>query len=196
MTEMPSSSPGSGQAIGGLVPDLNLPAIEPGVPRSLSDGLSGRRGGVVVFWSSVCTHCVRYDGYFNQFETAHPDLAFYVVATRQSETADDIRRAAADRRLRFPLYHSVDGRAAEAYLAQQTPRVYLVDAGRTLLYRGAVDNFKYPEDPEYQAYLEPAIASFLAGRPIERPETPSFGCAVASVYYLLPKMIQRSPTHG
>ena len=192
---MQPSTPAGGQAIGDIVPDLDLPAVDSGTPRSLDACLAGHRGGVVLFWSSVCTHCVRYDDYFNQFESSHPELAFYVVATRYTETVDDIRKAVADRRLRFPLYHSPDGAAAGAYLAQQTPRVYLVDARRTLLYRGAVDNFKYAEDPEYQPYLEPAIASFLAGRPIERRETASFGCAVSSVYYLLPKMIQRSPAH-
>ena len=56
-----------------------------------------------------------------------------------------------------------------------------------LLYRGAIDNYKYPSDPEHQPYLEPAIEDLLAGRPIGRPETASFGCPVESVYYDLPK---------
>lgn len=186
--------PAGGQAIGGVVPDLSLPHIDTGVERSLDACLSGRRGGVVLFWSSVCTHCVRYDAYFNQFEASHPELALYAVATRHTETVGEIRKATADRGLRLPLYHSPDGAAASLYLAQQTPRVYLVDAGRRLLYRGAVDNFKYSDDPEYQPYLERAIGSFLAGQTIERPETSSFGCAVRSVYYVLPKMIERSPS--
>jgi hypothetical protein len=182
------------QAIGDVLESLALPAVDRAMATaapSLDAALTGRRGAIVVFWSSVCTHCIRYDAYFNQFEVSHPELAFYGVATRFSETLDEVRRAIADRRLRFPLYHSPDGAAAVAYLAQQTPRVYLLDARRTLMYRGAVDNFKYPEDPEYQPYLEQAIASFLGGEAIERPETGSFGCAVRSVYYSLPRMIER-----
>jgi len=163
---------------------------------SLDAALRGRRGGVVVFWSGVCTHCVRYDPYFNQFETAHPELALYVVATRFTESGDDVRAAIADRGLRFHLYNGADGAAATAYFAQQTPRVYLIDPQRTLMYRGAVDNFKYEGDPEFQPYLERAIRSFLNGEPIERPETGSFGCAVKSVYYQLPKMIERAPNRG
>ncbi|HEY2150893.1 MAG TPA: redoxin family protein [Vicinamibacterales bacterium] len=182
------------QAIGDILENLMLPAVDPAkgnCASSLEAALAGRRGAIVVFWSSACTHCVRYDGYFNQFEAAHPELAFYGVATRFSETLDDVRKAAADRGLRFPLYHSPDGAAAATYLAQQTPRVYLLDAKRVLVYRGALDNFKYPEDPEYQPYLERAIASFLRGEPVERQETGSFGCAVRSVYYSLPLMIER-----
>jgi hypothetical protein len=184
------------QSIGGIVPDLALAAIDSGAVRSLDASLAGRRGGLVAFWSSVCTHCVRYDPYFNGFAAAHPDLALYVIATRFTETAADVRAAVADRGLHFTLYNGADGAAAEAYLAQQTPRVYLVDDRRVLRYRGAIDNFKYPDDPEYQPYLERAIASFLAGEPIDRPETGSFGCAVRSVYYQIPKMIERSPSRG
>lgn len=192
---MQPSSSGPTQLLGDVVSGLTLPTIDAGAPCSLDACLSGRRGAVVVFWSSVCSHCVRYDGYLNGFASAHPELALYVVATRRGETAGEILKTVADRRLRFQLYHSADAAAASAYLAQQTPRVYLVDERRRLLYRGAIDNFKYPGDPEYQAYLEPAIASFLAGKPIERPETSSFGCAVESVYYVLPRMIKRSASH-
>ncbi len=42
---------------------------------------------------------------------------------------------------------------------EQTPRVFLIDGERSLLYRGAIDNFKYPGDPEYLSYLEPAIVA-------------------------------------
>ena len=62
-----------------------------------------------------------------------------------------------------------------------------MDAGRVLLYRGAIDNFKYPGDPEYVGHLETAISEFLAGQPVKRTETSSFGCAIQSVYYTLPK---------
>jgi len=58
-----------------------------------------------------------------------------------------------------------------------------------LRYRGAIDNFKYPQDPEYVAYLDPAIRQFLDGKPISRTETASFGCAIQSVYYNLPKAL-------
>jgi hypothetical protein len=64
-----------------------------------------------------------------------------------------------------------------------------MDSNRTLLYRGAIDNYKFPEDPEFVAFLDPAIDQFRAGEPISRPETASFGCAIQSVYYTLPKAL-------
>lgn len=174
------------QEIGGVVPDLTLPLLSGGV-RSIQSFLEGRQGGIVLFWSAVCSHCIRYDTYLNQFKSRHPEIGLVAVAARQGETLDEQRKNVAERGLNFPILHSADGAAAALYFAQQTPRAYLLDRSRRLLYRGAIDNFKYPHDPEYRAYVEPAIEAMLAGRPIERPETASFGCAIQSVYYVIPK---------
>jgi peroxiredoxin len=146
---------------------------------------------VVVFWSETCSHCNRYDTYLNEFTAKHPELGLVAIASRQGETVEKIRTTVSDRKLRFPILHDADGSIARQWYTQQTPRVFLLDSERHLLYRGAIDNFKYAADPEYQAYLEPAIEAYLAGRPIERSETASFGCAIQSVYYLLPKNLGR-----
>ena len=174
------------QEIGGLVPEVSLPLIGGGTG-SLKSSLQGKKGIVVVFWSETCSHCLRYDSYLNQFAEKHRELGLMVIASRQSETEDQIRATVSLRNLRFPILYDAHGSVARQWFTQQTPRVFLIDSEQRLLYRGAIDNFKYAGDPEYQAYLEPEITSFLAGRPIERSESASFGCAIQSVYYLLPK---------
>ncbi len=174
------------QMTGEPLPDFDLPTIDGGA-QSLVGGLVGRRGAVVVFWSGICSHCQRYDAYLNGFAARYDDLVLLAVASRQDESAEDVRRAVAERHLGFQILHDADRRVARAWLVEQTPRVFLLDGSRRLLYRGAIDNFKYPNDPEHEPYLEPAIGSFLAGRSIVRTETPSFGCAIESVYYQIPK---------
>ncbi len=176
----------SNQSLGDPVTDFTLPALA-GSTTCLADALVAKRGAVVVFWSGVCSHCRRYDEYLNGFGERFDDLALVVVAARRTETAGGLRRVIAERKLGFAIVHDADCRVAHRWLVEQTPRVFLVDGDLRLLYRGAIDNFKYPGDPDYLSYLEPAIEDFLAGRPIERPETASFGCAVESVYYGLPK---------
>lgn len=169
-----------------MVDDFTLPALSGG-QRSLSSYLAEKKGAVVVFWSSVCSHCVRYDGYLSGFEAQHPELALVVVASRQGETMEQIRKTGAERKLSFPILHDGSSAVAREWFTEQTPRVFLLDADRRLLYRGAIDNFKFASDATYLAYLEPAIAEFLAGKPIRQTETASFGCAIQSVYYILPR---------
>jgi len=176
------------QEIGGIVPEVSLPSVD-GETRNLDSFLEGKKGAVVIFWSETCTHCFRYDAYLNGLIEKHPELGLVAIACRQGETRAAIRRAVCERNLQFSILHDSDCAVAQQWFAQQTPRAFLIDPARRLLYRGAIDNFKYPGDPDYQPYLDPAIESFLAGKPIERAETPSFGCAVQSVYYLLPKLL-------
>ncbi len=179
----------SSQQVGGPASEFSLPLLDGPGEGSLDRYLNGKRGVLMVFWSGICTHCVRYDRYFNSFTELHPELGFAGIASRYGETIEQMQSAVRQRGLRFPILLDRSGAVAREWRSQQTPRCYLIDAGKTLLYRGAVDNFKLPEDDEYLAYLEPAIASFLAGEPIARPETASFGCAIETVYYRLPNQL-------
>jgi hypothetical protein len=140
-----------------------------------------------MFWSSVCSHCRRYDTYLNRLPERYPGLGLLAVASRQNENAEVLGAAMAERGLCFPMVHDAQHTVADAWLVHQTPRVFLLDAERRLIYRGAIDNFKYPEDPDYAGYLDAAIEALLVGKAPLRADTPSFGCPVKSVYYTLPK---------
>ena len=178
----------SKQEIGRPVDDFFLKAIG-GENTGLQVFLEGKKAAVVVFWSGVCSHCARYDEYLNSFTQRHPEIGMVAVASRQGESLEQIHATIAERKLRFPILQDPDARIAGQWFVQQTPRVFLIDSSRVLLYRGAIDNYKYSEDQEYTAYLEPALDQFLAGVPITRTETASFGCAIRSVYYILPRAL-------
>ena len=184
---MPQTIPSVPQEVGAPVVDFALTSIH-GRIVNLKTSLRGAKGAVVVFWSSVCSHCMRYDSYLNAFSQKHPELQLLIIASRQGETPDQVRLSAAERKLRFIILHD-DGSVARSWFVQQTPRVFLVDANCVLRYRGAIDNYKYPGDVDYAPYLEPAIEQFLSDRPLSRTETASFGCAIRSIYYNFPKAL-------
>ena len=171
------------------MPGFVLPLLEGGGERSLADLLRDRRGALLVFWSASCAHCVRYDDFFNSFIERHPVMGFAAIASRVNETGGQMTEAVRQRKLSFPILRDEGARIARLWFSQQTPRCYLLDGSGRLLYRGAIDNFKVPGDPERLEYLEPAIAQFLSGEPIARADTPSFGCAIETVYYQLPKQL-------
>lgn len=158
---------------------------------SLAAALAGSRAALVVFWSGVCSHCQRYDDYLGGFADHHPEIALLVVACREDESPADVRRTAAERELRFSILLDPDRDLAHRWQVHQTPRVFLVSPEMQVVYRGAIDNFTYPEDPGHAPYLETAIAEHLAGRPVSRAESPSFGCPIESVYYRIPKPFSR-----
>jgi peroxiredoxin len=182
---------GNEQKFGERLSDFSLRSLS-GPIITLSSKLEGKSGAVVVMWSSTCSHCIRYDKYFNSFEERYPDLSLIVVSARHGETLDSVKKAADQRKLKFCIVHDPDSSVARQWFTHQTPRAFLMDANRVLLYRGAIDNYKFAEDPEYVAHLEPAIDQFLSGSAITRQETSSYGCAIQSVYYTLPKAFSKS----
>src|SRR5262245_34251487 len=123
------------QPIGGAVPDFTLSQLG-GQSRTLQSFMEGKRGAVVLFWSGVCSHCIRYDGYLNEFSHRHPEIALVGVASRHGETASQLQTTMAQRKLQFSILHDPKGSVAQQYFAEQTPRAYLIDPSRTLLYRG------------------------------------------------------------
>jgi peroxiredoxin len=181
-------NPSEQQKFGEPLPDFSLRTLN-GEFTGIGSVTSGKKGAVIVVWSSTCSHCIRYDKYFNSFEESHPDLGLLIVSSRHGEELDSVKRAASQRGLKFPIVHDPAGHVAGQWFTRQTPRAFLLDRDGALLYRGAVDNYKYSDDPEYVAYLEPAVAQFLRGQPIEKTETASYGCAIQSVYYTLPKAL-------
>lgn len=181
-------NPNDKQQFGEPIENFSLTGTA-GETSSLDGALAGKKGGVVFFWSGICSHCVRYDLYLNTFADRHPDLGFLVVASRHGESLDAIKKAIKERNLKFPILLDTGGKIAAELAALQTPRAYLIDADRNLYYRGAIDNYKYSDDPEYLAYLDPAISEFLEGASVTRQETASFGCAIQSIYYILPKAL-------
>ncbi|MFT4638065.1 MAG: peroxiredoxin [Verrucomicrobiales bacterium] len=171
------------QPIGGNVSDFELLPVSGSAPQGLTSILANKKGAVIVFWSAVCSHCRRYDDYLQKFSMRYPDLGLGVIGAREKENAEVLTKAIADRSLRFPILHDINLKVAHAWLVCQTPRAFLINADQHLLYRGAIDNFKYPMDPEYAPYLDHALEDFLSGQAVRRSETPGFGCPTESVYY-------------
>lgn len=74
-----------------------------------------------------------------------------------------------------------NGSIAKAYGARTTPHMYLIDPSGKLVYAGAIDS-KPSSDaadiPGSTNYLTQAIDEATSGKPISRPATKPYGCAV------------------
>ncbi|MEM6456418.1 MAG: hypothetical protein AAF772_15105 [Acidobacteriota bacterium] len=147
---------------------------------------TGARALAVVFWSAHCAHCQRYDAWLAARRRDEPDLALLLIAAREGETDAVVGGAGRRRAIDASLGRDDDGRVARAWGVAQTPKAFLLDARGRAVYRGAIDNFTYADDPDHRPYLLDALADLRAGRRVARPETAAFGCAVRSVYYAQP----------
>jgi len=108
-------------------------------------------------------------------------------------TVEDITAQVSDW-IDVPYPPSEDKTLAVALQAATTTEVFLLDATRTVIYRGAIDD-QYGSITAWMRpstrYLRDAIAAFLAG---ERPEAPGRGCAgVRTRFRPTPRRSLKSP---
>ena len=179
------SSPAAGQIIGDFaLPNLNrVGQTEPsGSPEfRLSD--CDARVVAIVFIGVDCPLARLYAPRLNELARLYAARNVCVLAI-DSNTSDTPRRMAefaAETHLAFPLLADPQHRAAEVLGATRSPEAFVLDAGRTIRYRGRIDDQFVPganrREPTRRDLIE-AIEEILAGRPVSVPMTAAKGCLI------------------
>jgi peroxiredoxin len=144
--------------------------------------LSGYAGSIAVldFWSARCPWSQHYDGWLAEQAPrwAGQGIHLLAVAANVDEDPALIAAAAAERRLTFPILLDAGCRAVDAYGAETTPHIFVIDRAGRLAYRGAIDDRSFRQRTATRNYLRDALVALLAGRQPEPAETPPYGCAL------------------
>ena len=77
----------------------------------------------------------------------------------------------------IPYAYDASQDVARALGSERTPEVFVLDAEQRLAYHGAPDA-DHQDPAQGAAYLRAALDAVLAGREVERAETPPRGCSV------------------
>jgi peroxiredoxin len=73
------------------------------------------------------------------------------------------------------------GRIGHLYAAKTTPDMFVIDKDGTLVYEGAIDDKPSADKGDIAGahnYVQAALDSVEAGKPVETPVTVSYGCSV------------------
>ena len=168
--------------VGRRLPDLTLLELD-GREASLSARLEGARGLVFAFFGATCPISGKLGPELARLET-HAEaegLRLILVCPVPAESAADIRAFTTAHGLQAPVVHDRDGVIAAALAATTTTECFLVDAARTLVYRGAVNDqygLGYAKEQASRHYLREAIAALLGGHAPEVAATTAPGCAL------------------
>ncbi len=168
--------------VGRLIPDLAFVDLQ-GNAGKLSD-LRSSKLLVICLTSTDCPIARKYSPRLVEIEKRYRDrgVTFLMVNAQEHETAEDMRKAVDTFGFVARYVPDRKGRIAAALRATSTTEVFVLDAARTLLYRGAVDDqyglgFTLPE--ARRTLLADALDAALA---IESPEvraTTAPGCELA-----------------
>ena len=172
-----------------MVPDLALIDIE-GQTRKLSD-LKQHRVVVIALTSTSCPLSKKFGPTLARLEQDYQlkNVAFVYVNPAQREVSDDLREAIKKSRFAGPYILDSDGAVGSALGATQSTDAFVLDAQRTVVYRGAVDDqygIGYALDAPRRQYLVEAIEAALRGARPEIQATEAPGCPL-DVHQAIPE---------
>ncbi len=178
---------GAALGVGRLVPDLEVVPLGGAAggaaapSRRLSNLLEGRSLLVIVMTSVTCPLSKKYAPRLASLEDEWRErgVGFVYVNTVEAESEPDMRRQARERGWEGPYAADRDRALSGGLGARTTTEVFVIDASRTLLYRGAVDDqfgvgTSLPEAG--RNFLRDAIESALAGQKVRVRATWPPGC--------------------
>ncbi len=98
--------------------------------------------------------------------------------TDLGDSFEECKIRAKDRMFNFPyLYDGDKQEIARLYGPHATPHFFIFDKERKLRYEGSVDDSEKPEGVR-ESFVRNALDALLAGQPVSRETTPSFGCSI------------------
>ena len=174
--ETPKPQPPAHAGVGRLAPDLTAKAVD-GSAFRLSAALKDRKAAVIAVTSTTCPLSKKYLPTLAKLEAefAAKGVAFVVLDPIRTDTPADLKAAAEKAGLKAPLIHDADGSLCKAFGAASTTDLFVLDAKRTVIYRGAVDDqygLGYSTDAAKHTYAKDALTAVLAGRePLVRATT-------------------------
>ena len=105
---------------------------------------------------------------------------FIGINSSADESLDELRAYAQTNHLNFTILKDEGNVVADAYAAERTPKVYVVDAEGVLRYRGRIDNSQNIRLAK-QHDLRAALEELLSGKPVTVADTQAMGCIIKRV---------------
>jgi peroxiredoxin len=153
-----------------------------GAERSLGE-FSDAKLLVVAFLGAECPLANLYGSRLGQLQEEYKDksVQFIGVNSNRQDSVADLKVYAERQKIDFPLLKDPANKVADAFGAERTPEVFVLDAARTIRYAGAIDDqygVGVQRRKASQRYLAEAIDNLLADKPVATPTTASVGCQI------------------
>ncbi len=161
--------------VGRLVPDVAFTDLA-GKAGKLSDFKKSELL-VVAFSNTVCPVCKKYAPSLRRIEKEYGAKGVSFLFVNPTKTDDPREHGFAGR-----YVHDKEGTLTAALGATSTAEVFVLDAARTLRYRGAIDDqygLGYSRNAPRFSYLSAALTDLLAGKTPVVQATTAPGCELA-----------------
>ena len=146
---------------------------------------------VVAFLGTECPLAKLYGPRLVEMQKEYADkgVAFVGVDSNRQDLGTEVAYYAREHKIEFPLLKDAGNTIADAFGAQRTPEVFVLDADRVVRYCGRVDDqygffdkgIAYRRDEPKRRDLAEALDELLAGKAVSQSLTPVQGCLIGRV---------------
>jgi peroxiredoxin len=167
--------------IGDSVQNFTLNSTD-GKEYSLQKMLKENKLVVMMF---ISVQCPVSNGYNERMvklndEYSKKGVAFLGINSNVKETVADIAAHSKAHGFTFPVLKDVDNKVADAYGAEHTPEIYVINPKGMLAYHGRIDDSRDTSKVQSKD-LALALDALLAGKEPPKTETKAFGCSIKRV---------------
>ena len=109
------------------------------------------------------------------------NVVWLAINSTGHQTTEKNKEFAQKHAIQYPILDDSPGTVGKAYGATNTPQIFIIDAGGSIVYNGAIDNApigRIPENEEYVNYADKALDELTAGKTVTTAETKPYGCTV------------------
>ena len=138
---------------------------------------------VVLHWEAVtCPWDQAYQPILNKVSSDFSkDVVFVGINSNKNDSMDDVKGIIKEDGIPYLVLKDPGNKIADAYGAQTTPHMFIIDAKGVLRYKGGIE--KAPTSPNgvgqsQEQYLVPVLKALVAGQEPPVTETKSKGCSV------------------
>lgn len=148
------------------------------------DGLKDKKAIVVVFLGTQCPINNAYAPRLVELQRTYADrgVQFLAINANDHDTPEAIGAHARKYKLSFPVLRDERHVVADQFGAERTPEAFVLDAQRTIRYRGRIDDqfgIGYQRNKATTHDLTDALDAVLAGKAVARSRTSVAGCIIA-----------------
>ncbi|GAB3891545.1 thioredoxin family protein [Spirosoma agri] len=175
-----------GYTLGDAVADFQLKNVD-GRTISLAD-YRPQKGLIVVFTSNHCPFSKAYEDRLIAIDRRFSAQNYPVLAIMsndptayEDDSFENMKSRARDKGYSYAYAIDETQRVAKAFGATRTPEVYVLKQtnGQFIIeYVGTIDDSPQDGANVQRRYVEEAVTSLLAGRPVQSPLTKPIGCAI------------------
>lgn len=177
LTEAPRVLKASEHGVGHRLRDIMLGS------QSLDASIRGKKGLIMAFFGATCPISGKLGPELARLEkeAAAQNIGMVLVCPVASESEAERRQFIQNHGLTSPVVQDQDQALTRTLKATTTTEVFLVDASRTLIYRGAIHDqygLGYSKEKPTRHYLRDALAALLAKQQPAIGATSAPGCAL------------------